>query len=93
MVVSPSVECVFVFVSPDGSGCRNRSGLQGRGTRAIYPCRTGCDGKRLPEADTKEKRHGEKRPTNIPRLSASTFAVVKGFGIKRENEKNKYFGD
>ncbi|ENG0951370.1 hypothetical protein ABSL26_001127 [Yersinia enterocolitica] len=38
---------IFVFVSPDGSLSRHRSGTQGRRMRAIYPCGTGCVGKRL----------------------------------------------
>ncbi|ELI8170329.1 hypothetical protein ACU75N_002737 [Yersinia enterocolitica] len=44
-------QCViFVFVSPDGSLSRHRSSLQGRRMRAIYPCGTGCVGKRLAES-------------------------------------------
>ena len=55
-------QCViFVFVSPDGSLSRHRSVLQGRSMRAIYPCGTGCVGKRLTGSRYRnEKRTGEK---------------------------------
>ncbi|MEQ9866139.1 MULTISPECIES: hypothetical protein [Pectobacterium] len=38
---------IFVFVSPDGSLSRHRSGQQGRRMRAIYPCGTDYVGERL----------------------------------------------
>ncbi|AHE43760.1 hypothetical protein KP13_04796 [Klebsiella pneumoniae subsp. pneumoniae Kp13] len=58
-------QCViFVFVSPDGSLSRHRSALQGRSMRAIYPCRTGCVGKRLTGSRYEERKaHGRK---NLP---------------------------
>ncbi|HHG0472238.1 TPA: hypothetical protein ACPUE9_002495 [Proteus mirabilis] len=54
--------------------------MQGRAA-FIYPCRTGCDGERLPEADRKKKNAVEKITTGIPGLSISYFALVKGFGV------------
>ena len=41
-----------------------------RRMRAIYPCGTGCVGKRLPEADSKEKGAQEKMTAGIPGLTA-----------------------
>lgn len=72
-------QCVFfVFVSPDGSLSRYRSVLQGRSMRAIYPCGTGCVGKRLTESRYRnEKRTGEKTCPCISGRSAPYFAVVK----------------
>lgn len=64
-----SVSVNFVFVSPDGSFFRSRSVQQGR-TAFIYPCGTGCDGQRLPEADSKEKGTQEKMTASIPGLTA-----------------------
>lgn len=54
-----SVSVNFVFVSPDGSAIRNRSGKQRR-VAFIHLCLPGCDEERLPEANTKGKGAQEK---------------------------------
>ncbi|MFJ1226918.1 hypothetical protein AB8P62_17345, partial [Yersinia enterocolitica] len=70
---------IFVFVSPDGSLSRHRSGPQGRRMRAIYPCGTGCVGKRLAGSRYGNEKHTEgKDMTYIAGRSAPWFAAVKG---------------
>ncbi|MBJ9334311.1 hypothetical protein, partial [Citrobacter freundii] len=69
---------IFVFVSPDGSLSRHRSGQQGRSMRAIYPCWTGCAGKRLTGSKYGGGKHaGEKICTCIAGRDAPCSAAVK----------------
>ncbi|MGM1345638.1 hypothetical protein, partial [Morganella morganii] len=49
-----SISVNFVFVSPDGSPSLFGFAVQGRAA-FIYPCSTGRNRERLPEADTEEK--------------------------------------
>lgn len=72
-------DVVFVFVSPEGSLSRHCFVLQGRGMRAIYPCGTGCVGKRLNESEYGNKSTQEKKRILYASIAPLSSQWLNGF--------------